>query len=148
MDTTRGADYVTINGTNSFKFVKEPLDTKQTGAMMDKYTKDLSHLVGELKIQLQPTESLRNNTKIGEIVQKIQEKIDSYRVIMIPIDENCLKITGYIEQMESLYKDSRINLRFSGSTCVSVLIVGTKVFCANVGDSRAVLVRSLQAPME
>ena len=44
---------------------------------------------------------------------------------------------------DSLYRDSRINLRFSGSTCVSVLIVGTKVFSANVGDSRAVLVRSI-----
>lgn len=41
---------------------------------------------------------------------------------------------------------SGMNLRFSGSTCVSVLIVGTKVFCANVGDSRAVLVRAQQPP--
>lgn len=38
-----------------------------------------------------------------------------------------------------------MNLRFSGSTCVSVLIVGTKIFCANVGDSRAVLIRAQQA---
>ena len=44
---------------------------------------------------------------------------------------------------ETLHRDSKINLRFSGSTCVSVLIVGTKVFCANVGDSRAVLVRTV-----
>ena len=43
----------------------------------------------------------------------------------------------------TLTTDSKINLRFSGSTCVSVLIVGTKVFCANVGDSRAVLVRTV-----
>ena len=42
---------------------------------------------------------------------------------------------------DSLYKSSGINLRFSGSTCVSVLIVGNKVFCANVGDSRATLAR-------
>jgi len=42
---------------------------------------------------------------------------------------------------EGLYKNSGINLRFSGSTCVSVLIVGNKVFCANVGDSRATLAR-------
>ena len=44
---------------------------------------------------------------------------------------------------DTLFRDSKINLRFSGSTCVSVLIVGTKVFCANVGDSRAVLVRQV-----
>jgi serine/threonine protein phosphatase PrpC len=43
-----------------------------------------------------------------------------------------------------LSRDSKINLRFSGSTCVTVLIVGTKVFCANVGDSRACLIRSVQ----
>ena len=40
-----------------------------------------------------------------------------------------------------LFRDSKINLRFSGSTCVSILIVGSKVFCSNVGDSRAVLIR-------
>lgn len=28
----------------------------------------------------------------------------------------------------------------SGSTCVSVVIVGNKVYCANVGDSRAILI--------
>ena len=49
---------------------------------------------------------------------------------------------SFLAVNESLYKDSRINLRFSGSTCVSVLIVGTKVFCANVGDSRAMLCRT------
>jgi serine/threonine protein phosphatase PrpC len=35
-------------------------------------------------------------------------------------------------------------LYFSGSTCVTVLIVGNKVFCANVGDSRAVLAREIE----
>ena len=44
----------------------------------------------------------------------------------------------------TLERNSGINLKFSGSTCVSVLIVGTKIFCANVGDSRAVLVREVQ----
>ena len=41
----------------------------------------------------------------------------------------------------SLVKDTNLNLRFSGSTCVSVLIIGDKLFCANVGDSRAILVK-------
>ena len=50
---------------------------------------------------------------------------------------------SFVHVQDSLVRDSRINLRFSGSTCVSVLIVGTKVFCANVGDSRAVLVRKV-----
>ena len=43
----------------------------------------------------------------------------------------------------SLATTSNIELYFSGSTCVSVLIVGNKVFCANVGDSRAVLAREI-----
>lgn len=33
------------------------------------------------------------------------------------------------------------DVRFSGSTCVSVLTFGRKVFVANVGDSRAILIR-------
>jgi len=44
---------------------------------------------------------------------------------------------------ENLFKNSGIDLNFSGSTCVSVLIVGNKIFCANVGDSRAVLAREV-----
>ncbi len=50
---------------------------------------------------------------------------------------------SFQEVGDSLH-ESMLNLKFSGSTCVSVLIVGTKIFCANVGDSRAVLVRALQ----
>lgn len=48
---------------------------------------------------------------------------------------------SFKEVAERLERESGINLKFSGSTCVSVLIVGNKVFCANVGDSRAVLMR-------
>lgn len=33
------------------------------------------------------------------------------------------------------------DVRFSGSTCVSVLTYGRKVFVANVGDSRAIVIR-------
>jgi serine/threonine protein phosphatase PrpC len=33
------------------------------------------------------------------------------------------------------------DVRFSGSTCVSVLTYGRKLYVANVGDSRAVLIR-------
>jgi len=48
---------------------------------------------------------------------------------------------GHVTQQ--LYTASGIDIYFSGSTCVSVLIVGNKVFCANVGDSRAVLAREV-----
>jgi serine/threonine protein phosphatase PrpC len=32
------------------------------------------------------------------------------------------------------------DVRFSGSTCVSVLTYGKKLFVSNVGDSRAILI--------
>lgn len=31
---------------------------------------------------------------------------------------------------------------FSGSTCVSVMFIGPRLYCANVGDSRAILLRN------
>ena len=34
------------------------------------------------------------------------------------------------------------DVRFSGSTCTSMITYGRKVFCANVGDSRTVLIRA------
>lgn len=36
------------------------------------------------------------------------------------------------------------DVRFSGSTCVSVLTFGRKIYVSNVGDSRAILIRSEQ----
>ena len=50
---------------------------------------------------------------------------------------------SFKEVSDRLETESGINLKFSGSTCISVLIVGNKVFCSNVGDSRAVLMRGI-----
>ena len=33
------------------------------------------------------------------------------------------------------------DVRFSGSTCTSIITYGKKVYCANVGDSRTILIR-------
>ena len=33
------------------------------------------------------------------------------------------------------------DVRFSGSTCTSIITYGRKVYCANVGDSRTILIR-------
>ena len=35
------------------------------------------------------------------------------------------------------------DVRFSGSTCVSLLTFGRKIYVANVGDSRAILIKAL-----
>ena len=39
-------------------------------------------------------------------------------------------------------KNGEIDANFSGTTCVMVLQVGEKILCANVGDSRAIMVKS------
>jgi len=38
-------------------------------------------------------------------------------------------------------KNSDIDANFSGTTCVMVLQIGEKILCANVGDSRAIMVK-------
>ena len=38
------------------------------------------------------------------------------------------------------------DVRFSGSTCVSMLTYGKQLYIANVGDSRAILIRSGDDP--
>ena len=54
---------------------------------------------------------------------------------------------AYINVCDELSKNSSIDTRHSGSTCVSVLIVANKVFCANVGNSKAILVRTFDPPI-
>ena len=40
-----------------------------------------------------------------------------------------------------LEKNSDIDANFSGTTCVMVMQIGEKILCANVGDSRAIMVK-------
>ena len=70
---------------------------------------------------------------------KINQRVVDSTEVKEQLDKSFSRVT------DGLFKSSGINLRFSGSTCVSVLIVGNKVFCANVGDSRAVLARKKES---
>lgn len=45
---------------------------------------------------------------------------------------------GFLKTNEDVRKRS-FNTSFSGSTCVTVMVVGNKLICANVGDSRAIM---------
>lgn len=47
--------------------------------------------------------------------------------------------SAFMECNEEIYS-ANYDIRFSGSTCVTVLCYGNRVICSNVGDSRALLV--------
>jgi serine/threonine protein phosphatase PrpC len=48
-------------------------------------------------------------------------------------------ISAFLECNEEIF-NADYDIKFSGSTCVTVLIYGNKVICSNVGDSRCMLV--------
>lgn len=80
------------------------------------------------------------------VEKSIKNTFDQAKLSQRVVDSTEVKdqlTRSFVTVQNKLVSDSGINLRFSGSTCVSVLIVGTKVFCSNVGDSRAVLVRTV-----
>ena len=51
-----------------------------------------------------------------------------------------LLIDAFKQANDMVYNDLP-DVKFSGSTCVSILTYGRKVFISNVGDSRAILVQ-------
>ena len=53
--------------------------------------------------------------------------------------KNCLKV-AFFQTSKSLLESS-IDCTFSGSTCVLVLVIGPTLYCANIGDSRAVITK-------
>ena len=55
------------------------------------------------------------------------------------IEDNLTK--AFAETNEEVYKMTS-DVRFSGSTCTSIITYGRRVYCANVGDSRTVLIRA------
>ena len=86
----------------------------------------------------------------ASLAYKVEEEIktifDKAKKLQRVVDSNEVKdalFSSFLYTNQQLYSSSGIDIYFSGSTCVSVLIVGNKVFCANVGDSRAVLAREV-----
>jgi len=56
-------------------------------------------------------------------------------------DEVCIAINNaFLDCNEELF-NGHMDIRFSGSTCVTLLTMGQKIFCNNVGDSRGILVK-------
>ena len=58
-----------------------------------------------------------------------------------PTDEllSTILTKGFEETNKEVYA-SGTDIRYSGSTCVSLLTFGRKVYTANVGDSRAIII--------
>ena len=54
--------------------------------------------------------------------------------------ENSLHL-AFLQTSKELLESS-IDCTFSGSTCVLLLVIGTKMWTANTGDSRAILCSS------
>ena len=54
-------------------------------------------------------------------------------------DECCIAFNNaFLNCNEELF-NCGLDVRFSGSTCVSMMTLGQKLFCVNVGDSRAIV---------
>lgn len=84
------------------------------------------------------------NQLAHNVEQNIKQTFDLAKMQQRVVDSTEVKeqlTKSFVAVQDGLFRDSKLNLRFSGSTCVSVLIVGNKIFCSNVGDSRAILVR-------
>lgn len=58
-------------------------------------------------------------------------------------DEICIAFNNsFLDCNEELFSGF-LDIRFSGSTCVTLMTLGQKLFCSNVGDSRAIVVKKL-----
>jgi serine/threonine protein phosphatase PrpC len=54
-------------------------------------------------------------------------------------EKNFELIRSTFKNCENDLKNEKFDINLSGSTCVLVFLVGSKVICANVGDSRAIM---------
>lgn len=60
---------------------------------------------------------------------------------MLNTDEICIAFNNaFLNCNEELFSGI-MDIRFSGSTCVSIMTLGQKLFCVNVGDSRGIIVK-------
>ena len=56
------------------------------------------------------------------------------------IEENYFLIKNSFSLAEACFMQSKCDINFSGSTCISVFLIDDKIICGNCGDSRAILV--------
>jgi serine/threonine protein phosphatase PrpC len=82
------------------------------------------------------TSFFKNNKKMNS-----NENEDAVYYRLKKKDNDIMK-RAFRHAERDLERNSDIDANFSGTTCVMVLQVGEKLLCANVGDSRAILVKN------
>ena len=78
-----------------------------------------------------------------QIEKHMKEALAKHSMTQYPesqVLEECLT-KAFAETNSEVYKMVS-DVRFSGSTCTSMITYGRKVYCANVGDSRTILIRA------
>jgi len=85
---------------------------------------------------------LENEMKI--VFQTYEEKLrKEQKNELLNTDEICIAFNNaFLDSNEELF-NSKLDIRFSGSTCVSLITLGQKLFCSNVGDSRGIVVKKM-----
>ena len=81
---------------------------------------------------------IEKHLKEGLAQHSMQQYPDS-----LIIRENLTK--AFAESNNEVFKMVS-DVRFSGSTCTSMITYGRRVYCANVGDSRTILIRASNTP--
>ncbi len=78
------------------------------------------------------------------VIQIYEEKLrKEQKNEMLNTDEICIAFNNaFLDANEELF-NSKLDIRFSGSTCVSLITLGQKLFCSNVGDSRGIVVKKM-----
>lgn len=56
-------------------------------------------------------------------------------------DEICIAFNNAFLNCNDELFSGIMDIKFSGSTCVTVMTLGQKLFCSNVGDSRGIVVK-------
>jgi len=70
-----------------------------------------------------------------------EQLIKAKKDVSLNTDEICIAFNNaFLNCNEELF-NGMMDIRFSGSTCVSIMTLGQKLFCVNVGDSRGIVVK-------
>ncbi|CAD8058564.1 unnamed protein product [Paramecium sonneborni] len=90
----------------------------------------------------------QNGHTISQLISRLIPKVLEYKLIENKnsniIDIKQILINTYKHIENDLVDNSNIACNYSGSTAIITLLMGSKIYCANVGDSRAVFFYKLE----